>query len=277
MLSDRNGKVYVKCQVRGKDILVKPEEIIRQLWVHRLVHHYNYPLKRLTVEYPVTFGLDTSKSADIVVFDADRPTVPYLIVEVKKPTLKSGKDQLKSYTHATGAPLALWSNGGQMVSWYRKNPNYFIEIPDIPTDTQTIEQIVGQPWTIDMLVEKEKLREVEGLRARSLRQLIEDMEDEVLANAGVDVFEEVFKLIFTKLYDELSCYRGRYKYLRFRNANTAAQLRASIQTLFDEAKAEWEGVFPTDDRIKLTPDHLQVCVGSLEPIFKGSWQIEVIF
>ena len=29
------------------------------------------------------------------------------------------------------------------------------------------------------------------------------MEDEVLANAGVDVFEEVFKLIFTKLYDEI--------------------------------------------------------------------------
>jgi type I restriction enzyme M protein len=28
------------------------------------------------------------------------------------------------------------------------------------------------------------------------------LEDEVLANAGVDVFEEVFKLIFTKLYDE---------------------------------------------------------------------------
>jgi type I restriction enzyme M protein len=28
------------------------------------------------------------------------------------------------------------------------------------------------------------------------------MEDEVLANAGVDVFEEVFKLIFAKLYDE---------------------------------------------------------------------------
>jgi len=32
------------------------------------------------VEYPVTFGRDTSKRADIVVMDADRPTVPYLIV-----------------------------------------------------------------------------------------------------------------------------------------------------------------------------------------------------
>jgi len=28
------------------------------------------------------------------------------------------------------------------------------------------------------------------------------MEDEVLANAGVDVFEECFKLIFIKLFDE---------------------------------------------------------------------------
>ena len=37
---------------------------------------------------------------------------------------------------------------------------------------------------------------------KSLRYIIEDMEDEVLANAGVDVFEECFKLIFTKLYDE---------------------------------------------------------------------------
>ena len=32
------------------------------------------------MEYPVTFGRDTSKRADIVVMDADRPTVPYLIV-----------------------------------------------------------------------------------------------------------------------------------------------------------------------------------------------------
>ena len=35
------------------------------------------------------------------------------------------------------------------------------------------------------------------------------MEDEVLANAGVDVFEEVFKLIFTKLYDEYLSQRDK--------------------------------------------------------------------
>ena len=90
------------------------------------------------------------------------------------------------------------------------------------------------------------------------------MEDEVLANAGVDVFEEVFKLIFTKLYDEMFTHRGRHKYLRFRNHNTAAQLKTAIQALFDEAKREWPGVFLDDERVRLSPDHLQVCVGSLE-------------
>lgn len=203
MLTEKNGKIFLKCQVRGKDILAKPEEIIRQLWLHRLIHNYGYPVQRLSLEYPITFGRDSSKRADIVVFDADRPTVPYLIVEVKQSKLKDGKEQLRSYTHATGAPLALWSNGADSIIWHRKNPNYFVEIPDLPTSTQTIDDIAGQPWTMQTLIDKEQQREAEGLKGRSLRQLIEDMEDEVLANAGVDVFEEVFKLIFTKLYDEI--------------------------------------------------------------------------
>ncbi len=265
-ITEKNGKHYLKCRVRAKELLVKREEIVRQLWLHRLEYHFKYPVSRLTVEYPITFGRDISKRADIVVFDADRPTVPYLIVEVKQPTVKGGKDQLKSYTHATGAPLALWSDGSSAVIWHRKNPNYFVEIPDLPSAAQTIEDIAGQPWTIDTLIEKEKQREVEGTKARSLRQLIEDLEDEVLANAGVDVFEEVFKLIFTKLYDEMACHqhwKGQ-KYLRFRNQNTATQLKTAIQGLFDEAKAKWEGVFAADEKIKFTPDHLQVCVGSLE-------------
>jgi type I restriction enzyme M protein len=269
-LSVKNGKTYVRCLARDKDVLARPEEIVRQLWLHRLTHRYGYPIRRVTVEYPVTFGRDTSKRADIVLFDADRPTVPYIIIEVKQDKLRDGKEQLRSYTHATGAPLALWSNGAQSQVWHRKNPNYFVELPDLPSASQTIEEIVNQPWTLQTLVEKERARSLErakqGTRARSLRDLIVELEDEVLANAGVDVFEEVFKLIFTKLYDELTCHRGgkSYPYLKFRNSNTAAQLKTAMQGLFDEAKRKWPGVFPTDDRIKLSPDHLQVCVGSLE-------------
>src|ERR1019366_2098923 len=67
LLSAKNGKRYVKCQVRGKEFVAKPEEIVRQLWIHRLLTHYRYPVAQLQVEYPITFGRDTSKRADIVV------------------------------------------------------------------------------------------------------------------------------------------------------------------------------------------------------------------
>jgi type I restriction enzyme M protein len=264
LIVERNGRLYFRCPVRRKDVLAKPEEAVRQLWIERLAARYGYPLRRLAVEYPITFGRDSSKRADIVIFDADRPSVPYVMVELKQLRFKDGKEQLRSYTNATGAPLALWSNGAQTIVWHRKNPNYFVELPSLPTAGQTIEDVAGQPWTIQTLIEKEQQRDLEGIRTRSLRDLIVDLEDEVLANAGVDVFEEVFKLIFTKLYDEMACYRGSYKFLRFRNSNTAAQLKASIQRLFEDACARWPGVFLPDDRIKLSADHLQVCVGSLE-------------
>jgi len=170
---DKNGKATLKCLATGKDRAAKPEEIVRQLWLYRLIHHYGYPAARITIEYPVTFGRDTSKRADIVIFDAQRATVPYIIIEVKQTKLKDGKDQLRSYCHATGAPLALWSDGSLASTYHRKNPNCFIEIPDLPTASQTIEDIVNEPWTLDTLIAKEKSRE----RNKSLKQIILEMED----------------------------------------------------------------------------------------------------
>lgn len=254
---------YITCLVRDKEVQLKSEERTRQLWLSRLINEYGYAPSRIAVEYPITFGRDSSKRADIVVFDADRPTVPYIIIEVKQAKYKDGKEQLRSYAHATGAPLALWSDGILAEVWHRKNPNYFMPIHELPRADQTIEQVVDQPWTVQTLINLEDERVKEGKFARSLRDLIEDMEDEVLANAGVDVFEEVFKLIFTKLYDEMTSHR-RGTSLRFRNQNTAAQLKTAIQNLFDDAKKKWPGVFLQDERIRLSPDHLQVCVGSLE-------------
>lgn len=254
----------ITCIVRKRVVRLTPEERTRQLWLSRLVDQYGYSVSRIAVEYPITFGRNTSKRADIAIFDPDRPTVPYILIEVKQPKLRDGKEQLRSYAHATGAPLAMWSNGILAEVWHRKNPNYFVSIHHLPRADQNIDDIVGQPWTLQTLLDKETEREREASKARSLRDLIVEMEHEVLANAGVDVFEEVFKLIFTKLYDELSHYRGRHSFLRFRNSNTAAQLKQAIQRLFDDAKQHWPGVFLDDERIRLSADHLQVCIGSLE-------------
>ena len=76
-LKDVRGqeKPYIKCLIRGRDILLKPEETVRQLYAARLIEEYGYPKKRIVFEYSVTFGRE-KKKADIAVLDKDRPETP---------------------------------------------------------------------------------------------------------------------------------------------------------------------------------------------------------
>ena len=188
---------FIHCSIRRKAIQLKPEELIRQLYAARLLKRYRYPRQRVRFESLVNFGRE-KKRADIVILDKDRSDTPYIIVEVKKPKLQDGKEQLRSYCNATGAPIAVWTNGQDISHYHRKDPNYFEEITDIPNTDQTLADILKESFTLKDLIIKDKL----AADRKSLKDIILELEDEVLANAGVDVFEEVFKLIFTKLYDE---------------------------------------------------------------------------
>ena len=216
----------------------------------------------MQVEYTVTFGKE-KKRADIAVMDKDRLDTPYIIVELKKPKLKDGKDQLKSYCNATGSPMGVWTNGEQVEHYQRKDPNFFEKIPAIPAANQTLADILQKKFTLDDL----KALAQEGNQS-TLKEIIDEMEDEVLANAGVDVFEEVFKLIFTKLFDEWSSGRkgqsGKRQLEFYNSGQTETELKEKIQALFDAAKKKWRGVFKTDDKITLTGSHLMVCVSYLE-------------
>jgi type I restriction enzyme M protein len=231
-----------------------------------------YPATRIELEYGVVFGRE-KKRADICVFDKDKTTTPYILVELKKPKLKDGKEQLKSYCNATGAPMGVWSNGEQISFYHRKDPNYFEDIPAIPSVREKLSDILSERWTIEDLVKKDKLVN----EKKSLRGLIEEMEDEVLANAGVDVFEELFKLIFTKLFDEMESGRDKKRHLIFKNyGDTESELKAKIQDLFDKARSKWEGVFSAGSKIDLTPSHLAVCVSSLEGVKLFNSNLDVV-
>ena len=110
-----NGNApYIKCKVRDKDIKLTTEEIVRQLFLIQLHQDYGYAYSRMQVEFIVYFGTQ-KKRADIVIMDKIQPTVPYIVIEVKKPKLKDGKEQLKSYCNSTGATMAIWSNGGSSI------------------------------------------------------------------------------------------------------------------------------------------------------------------
>lgn len=270
--SENNANYYVSCLIREKEIKLNPEEIVRQLYLYKVINEYKYPKMRIQVEYSVHFGREV-KRADIVIMDKIQITTPYIIVEVKKPKLKDGKEQLKSYCNATGSTMAVWTNGSQVSYFHRKDPNYFEPIPNIPTSDKSLKDILQVDFTFDNLIEIDILK----TQKKSLKDIILDMEDEVLANAGVDVFEEVFKLVFIKLFDELEGARDKSKNLEFRNyGESDSELKQKIENIFNKAKKRWEGVFDNDEKIKLSSSHLSVCISSLESVKLFNSNLEVI-
>ncbi len=158
---------YVTCLVRGKPIKLTPEEAVRQLYVMVLRDDLHYPVDRMELEYGVTFGRE-KKRVDICIFDAQRSTVPYIMVELKKPKLKDGKEQLKSYCNASGAPMGVWSNGDSISFYHRKDPNYFEDIPAIPSAHEKLSDILKARWTIADLIKMDKLVN----QKKSLKDLI---------------------------------------------------------------------------------------------------------
>lgn len=237
---------------------------------------YGYPAQRITIEKGVQFGSSVDeKRADIVISDEHDPKVAYIIVEVKKPKRKDGLEQLKSYCNAEGAPIAVWTNGSETVIMHREDPNFYRNISDIPRYDQTLAEIINERVTLDELRANNKL----VTEKWTLKKIIEDLEDLVLANAGVDAFDEVFKLIYAKMYDEYTAARKRKgeQYVEFRAAGeTHKKLYDKISGLFNKAKERWDGVFLRDDKIELTPTHLAVCVSFLQDIALFNSNLQII-
>jgi len=305
---EKNDKYFIKCLKRKKDIQIKPEEVVRQLMLDKLINEYGYIVDYLDVEYTVNFGRE-KKFADIVIFNKKDKTSIYCVLEIKKHNAKDGKNQLKSYTNATGAPLAVWTNGVQIDYYERLDPNYFEPLLDIPKFDENIDDVKNEIFTYLELMQKDRLAN----ERKSLKDLIMELEDEVLANAGVDIFEEVFKLIFTKLYDEMYSSEDRgqierdfkkeknknsdltdkeileklvqeninnvndYRKLEFRSRGDAHHTKEVLNKLFQKAKDKWPGIFEKGEPLRITDEnHLQICVGFLQNVKLFNSNLQVI-
>jgi len=273
-LFEKRGKSYLRCLATNRDRRAKPEEIVRQLYLRRLIEDLGYSTSRLRIEKPVVFGSSVHKKrADIAIMDADDPEAVFAVVECKKPKRTNGIGQLKSYCNAEGCPLGVWTNGGQHVVLHRQEPNFYREVGELPRADQTLSDVLNVRWTLSDLTKRNKL----VVEQTTLKDIILDMENLVLANAGVDAFEEVFKLVYAKLYDEWHASQGKRNYLDFMvGGRTPSEYYARIQHLFDEAKTKWPGVFLSDEKIDLTPTHLVTCGSFLQDVKLFNSNLQVI-
>lgn len=269
-----DGKDEIWCIKREKWMRAKPEEVVRQLFLVWARDQLGYPLSRVGVEWAIQMGSNSEKErADLVIFTDESCTEPFIVFELKKPNSSEGLEQLRSYLRWTGCFLGCWSNGDdhsfqlREESGTKKAPYKYRDIGRLPKLGEELDDIL-KPLTFG------ELKPVQDMR-----ELIARLEHDALANAGVNAFEELFKLFFAKLHDEFRPNRKPSDEVAFRvPAATPKQVYERFNNLFQAAKKRphWNEVFDDGEVLKLRDDALLLCAAALEPISLASTDLDAV-
>ena len=274
-LRERDEKIEIWCFKRERWLRAKPEEVVRQLFLIWIQETLKYPLSRISVEWAIQMGEDAEKErSDIVIFTDNTCTEPYIVFELKKPKSSEGLEQLRSYLRWTGCFFGVWSNGDDHSFQLReedpdtrKAPYKYRDIGRLPKLDEDLDDIL-KPLTF-----------AELKPIQNMRELIERMEHDALANAGVNAFDELFKLFFAKLHDEFRPRRKMTDTVEFRvPLGTPEQVYDRFNKLFQDAKRRphWNEIFDSGDTLKLNGDALKLCAAALEPLSLSHTDLDAV-
>ncbi|MEN9994685.1 MAG: hypothetical protein RL762_1342 [Bacteroidota bacterium] len=110
-LSSKAGRIFVNCLVRKKQIVLTPEEWVRQHLISYLHLHQGYPIEKIAVEKQIQYDGFTRRW-DVVVYNAQFEAA--ILVECKAPQIKLSHEvfmQISTYQKMIGAACLILSNG----------------------------------------------------------------------------------------------------------------------------------------------------------------------
>lgn len=108
-----DSKLFAWDPVRKKDVILTPEEIVRQRMMAYMTEVKNYPISLLSVEKQIKFN-GLTRRYDIVVYD--RNGNPWLLVECKQSDVALSQktvEQAAYYNLQVNVPYLVLTNGEQ--------------------------------------------------------------------------------------------------------------------------------------------------------------------
>lgn len=106
-------KSYIFDELRKKQLVLTPEEWVRQHWVQHLIRTKRYPKSLIKLEGGLKLN-DMPRRSDLVVFDTNGNKI--LLAEFKAPSVKitqAAFEQIARYNTVHRIPFLLVSNGLQ--------------------------------------------------------------------------------------------------------------------------------------------------------------------
>ena len=132
-LSIRNGQKYVFDPIRKKDILLQPEELVRQLVLSYLILEKKYKPRQIRVEWGIVVN-GLPRRCDIVVFN--KLLEPFFLVECKAVNIPINQDvfdQIARYNMTLNVQYLMVTNGIETFCCEMDYPNntyhFLTEIP----------------------------------------------------------------------------------------------------------------------------------------------------
>ena len=128
-----NSKKYIFDIVRKKNLLLTPEEWVRQNIVHHLIYNLNYPKSLIKTESSLKYN-KLDKRSDIIVIDRNMKI--YLLVECKSfklPINKKFFSQVSVYNKVYKSKYVMISNGlKHFVCEFDWNEESYVFLDSIP-------------------------------------------------------------------------------------------------------------------------------------------------
>jgi hypothetical protein len=130
----KEGQIYVFDPIRKRNILLTPEEEVRQCLLDYLILDKKYSKNHIKIEGGLRVNA-LQKRTDIIIYD--RESRPYLLIECKAPSVKLDAQTIKqasNYNTHIKAPFLAVSNGAQhfcfAIDFESKTTTQLLDFPD---------------------------------------------------------------------------------------------------------------------------------------------------
>jgi type I restriction enzyme M protein len=252
-----------------------PEEQVRAEIYFQLIIEYNYPPNRIKLEVEVPNRVP-SLTSDIVVFEDDACTKPYIVVECKKTTISEAEfvqaiEQGFGYANILQAKY-LWVTSGINSKYYDLKEFGALErvlniVASIPRFGQT--ELTKAKYYVDGIDEEGKpafdLQVVEQL---DLTRVFTQAHQALWAGGKrnpSEAFDELDKLIFCKIWDERKDRKPGepYDFQEFTKEKPEFLLNR-VKAIYEEGRIKDPEVFR--EPIRLSAQELKTIVGYLAPL-----------
>ena len=136
-LFKKEGQLFVKDEIRKKNLVLTPEEWVRQHCVHFLNQELNYPLSSIGLEGKLVIN-EQMKRFDILVYNNGEPLI---LVECKAASIKIDQkvfDQISRYNLKLNVPFIWVTNGLNhffaTIDYKAQQYNFIKELPQYNTN-----------------------------------------------------------------------------------------------------------------------------------------------